>query len=320
MRVVVVHDDVAARADARPDETGVLPVVAAVEDALRALGHEPLVLPVATALDAWTTALRQARPDVVFNLCEAVAGDASREAHVAAVIELLGLPLTGSPAETLGLARRKDRVNAVLSAAGLPVPRWATWSPGEPLPGWRRFPAIIKPAAEDGSVGISQASVVEAEPQLGAALGGAAAHAPLLLQSFVGDREVVAGLVGESVLPLAEIDFSAMPPERHRVVTYDAKWSPGSTDDVGTRSVCPACLEPGLRDRVAAVALQAWRAIGGRGYGRVDLRIADRGEVHVIEVNPNPDLDPHAGLARMARVAGFGYLGLVERILREALA
>ncbi len=319
MRILILHDDVAARAAPTADEVGVLSAVHAVTSALRSLDHEPRVLALGTDFDAWTAALRSTRPDVVFNLCEGVGGSSAHEPRVAAAVELMGVPLTGSPSEALALARRKDRVNAVLSASGLPVPRWAVWRAGDPLPSWRRFPAIVKPAAEDGSIGITQASVVDARRHLRRAIGDAAAHAPLLVQSFVGTREIVAGLLGESVLPLAEIDFSEMPTDRHRVVTYDSKWSPGSADDIGTCSICPADLGPGLRDRAAAIALDAWRAVGGRGYGRVDLRIADDGEIHVIEVNPNPDLDPEAGLARMARAAGLGYVGLVERIVAEAL-
>lgn len=319
MRTLIVHDDVVARAAPTADEVGVLSAVHGVADALQALGHDAFVLPVGTDFDAWTAGVRSTRPDIIFNLCEGVGGSSAHEPRVAAAIELMGVPITGSRSETLALGRRKDRVNAVLAAAGLPVPRWALWQPGEPLPVWRRFPAIVKPAAEDGSIGISQASVVEARRHLRRALGDAAAHAPLLVQNFVGTREIVAGLVGECVLPLAEIDFSEMPADHHRLVTYDAKWSPGSADDVGTRSVCPAPLDPGVRDRATAVARDAWRAVDGRGYGRVDLRIADDGEIHVIEVNPNPDLDPEAGLARMARTAGLGYVGLVERIVAEAL-
>src|SRR5690606_10139262 len=126
-----------------------------------------------------------------FNLCEGTNGSSANEWRVAAVIELLGLPMTGSPAETLALARRKDRVNALLSDAGIPVPAWAPVPPDGRLVGWDRFPAIIKPAGEDGSVGITQRSVVgdgaalEAEV---AASNGGSERRPLLVQEFLPGR------------------------------------------------------------------------------------------------------------------------------------
>ncbi|HUH12525.1 MAG TPA: hypothetical protein VMK65_05425 [Longimicrobiales bacterium] len=325
MKVAILFDDVDARADATPDERGVLEAVDAVEAALAAEGHAPVRVPVGAATGAWLGRLEREAPDVAYNLCEGVAGRADLEPHVAAVVELLGLPMTGCAAETLALCRRKDRVNALLGQAGIPVPAWTvTWPARDGAhaarvaAGWVRFPAIVKPAGEDGSVGITQASVAPDEAALGRALTAAAPFGDVLVQEFVGRREVVVGIVGDEVLPPAEIDFAALPAGLSPMVSYEAKWSAGSAEDVGTRPVCPADVSEEVEERARALAADAWRLVGGRGYGRVDFRLDEDGSLHLIEVNPNPDLAPVAGLARMADAHGWSYRELVARILLGA--
>jgi D-alanine-D-alanine ligase len=202
-------------------------------------------------------------------------------------------------------------VNAILHAHGLPIPAWAV-AGEDTADDWTTFPAIVKPAGEDGSVGIHEASVVEDALELRAALQRT--PAPALVQAFVGGRELNVGIVGDAVLPVSEIVFSG----RQRIVSYAAKWSPGSSADLGTRPVCPARITATLHAETVALAREAWAVVGGAGYGRVDLRTDAAGRAHVLEVNPNPDLAPGAGLARMAGAAGWGYDGLVARILEEA--
>lgn len=325
MKVAILFDDVDARADATPDERGVLEAVDAVEAVLVAEEHTVVRVPVGARAGTWTAALERAAPDVAYNLCEGVAGHSALEPHAAAVVELLGLSMTGCPSETLALCRRKDRVNALLGQAGIPVPAWTVAWPGRApehaarvAAGWVRFPAIVKPAGEDGSVGITQASVAHDEATLERALAAAAPWGDVLIQEFVGRREVVVGIVGDEVLPPAEIDFGALPAGLSPMVSYEAKWSAGSAEDAGTLPVCPAEVPAEVEVRARALAADAWRLVGGRGYGRVDFRLEDDGSLFVLEVNPNPDLAPVAGLARMARAHGWSYGELVARILLEA--
>jgi D-alanine-D-alanine ligase len=227
-------------------------------------------------------------------------------------MELAGRPLTGASSETLALCRRKDRVNALLEARGLPVPAWTVARRGE-RPDWSTFPAIVKPVGEDGSVGIDERSVVDDPFELNGALERARGES--LVQAFVGGRELNVGIVGSVTLPVAEIEFSGA----QRLVCYAAKWEPGSVADLSTTPVCPALIPADLAVEAAALAREAWAAVGGHGYGRIDLRTDEDGRLFVLEVNPNPDLTPGDGLARMADAAGWGYAGLVGRILREAL-
>jgi D-alanine-D-alanine ligase len=177
----------------------------------------------------------------------------------------------------------------------------------------------VKPAAEDGSVGIDAGAVVTEPMALARRLEAMKATGPLLVQAFVGTREINAAILGQEVLPLSEIAFANLPEGQPPIVGYAAKWSPGSPEDRGTLPRCPAPLSMAVASRVRLLALRAWRAVGGRGYGRVDFRLTPPDGLHVLEVNPNPDLSPSAGLARSAAAQGLTFRSLVGRILQEAV-
>jgi D-alanine-D-alanine ligase len=321
MKIAILYDDVTSRPNATPDEKGVLESVEAVEKALLAHDHEAVRLPAGINLARWSTLLRDAEADLVFNLCEGLGGRSDGEVLAARVVEEMGLPMTGSRSPVLALARRKDQVNSLLESRGLPVPPWDLWSGFSReswASGWGVFPAIVKPAAEDGSVGITQDSVVLDRESLAHRLWEAGEFAPLLVQAFVGAREINAGIVGDQVLPLSEILFSDLPEGHRPIVGYEAKWSLGSPEDQSTQPVCPASLPPSLAEQIKALARKAWSAVGGEGYGRVDFRLTEPDTLHILEVNPNPDLGPSAGLARMAEVFGWSYSALLDRIVCEA--
>ena len=321
MNVCLLTDaaGVGGAAGAAPD-VAIAPTASAVEAALRALGHRVWRLGAAPG-GRWVEALRAGAPDLVFNLCEGVGGVARHEAPVIAVLELLGVPHTGSSSWAAALCQRKPAANALLAAAGLPVPPWRAVRAGDAPPAGIGFPAIVKPAAEDASLGIEQGAVVADAAALAARLGAAGRRwDELVVQRFVAGREVSVGVLGGDPLPCSEIDFTAMPRGLWRIVSYRSKWEAGSDEDAGARAVCPAPLPAALAAALQRLALAAWRAVGGGGYGRVDFRVDDAGRAWVLEVNPNPDLAPDAGLARMAGAAGLDYAALVRRVCSAAAA
>jgi len=329
MRVAILYDDVGARAGATLDEVGVLEAVSAVEGALKKLGYEVAQVPAGEDVDRWRTRLADLGPALVFNLCEGLGGRSEGEVTAARVVEELGLPMTGSDSRTLALARRKDRVNTLLQDRGLPVPQWGVWSgdgaeggrtPATFAAGWTVYPAIVKPVSEDGSVGIDEGAVVIDGESLARRLETKGGKERLLVQAFVGSREINAAIVGHEVLPVSEIVFRNLPEGHPPIVGYRAKWVEGSPEDRGTRPVCPAELPVALAAKVRLLALKAWRAVGGAGYGRVDFRLTSPDVLHVLEVNPNPDLSPSAGLARAAEAEGVTYRDLVKRIVKEAVS
>jgi len=312
-RVAVIADGVAEMQEHL--ESALPGGLAAVRDALVGLGFEPVVVEFAGDPSSWLAALREGGFDVVFNLCEGLGGQGSEEALPASAVELLGLPMTGARAFTLGLCSRKDLVNAHLRAQGIAVPDWAVARVGEPL-AWPRFPAIVKPVAEDASLGIDPGSVVHSGAELEAARArGHKTWERLLVQTFVDGREINVAIVGDRVLPHSEIDFGLLPRGLPRVVTYDAKWETGSVYDRGTTPRLLGADEGRLAARLARVAQAAWAAVEGTGYARIDLRVGARGRLYVIDVNPNADLSPGAGLARQAAGAGWSYPELIARIV-----
>lgn len=244
--------------------------------------------------------LDQHLPDIIFNACEAPLGRPELEAHVAALLEWYGVRFSGCGSETLALCRRKDRVNALLAASGVPVPRTGV------------FPCIVKPADEDGSAGIDENSIcanAEAVAHVRARLKG-----PVVVQEFLPGREFAVSLWGQEEslnVSIGETCFMG----GMRLITYAAKWDPDSADFANTPLVYTPQPDPPLREAVIAAARGAWRVVGARGYLRVDIRLDATGEPRVLDVNPNPELSPGVGIYRAVREAGWGW----ERFVRQQL-
>lgn len=273
--------------------------------------------------------LRELRPAAVFNLCESIRGDNRFECLLPLLLELEGVPHTGSAAFALSLALRKEVVKDVLAARGVPVPRGIlVHSVAETDNLGFDFPLIVKPAREDASVGISSASVVHDPAALSARVSHVRDHyrQPALVEEFIEGREIYVSLLGRlddepQVLPLHEIDFADMPADRPKIVSFEAKWIEESAEYKGTKPVLCTGLSDALHARVTAVARAAFRTVGLRDYGRVDIRLHANGTPYVIDVNPNCDLSHVAGgYGRAVRAAGLSYEDLVLRLVALALA
>lgn len=315
MKTAVIYDR-GAESWAPEDVQAVLDSVESVCAVLSGAGHKVARVPVDDGL-AWFDAVRRA--DLVFNLCEGVGGVSRLEYPVASAIELTGIPCTGTSAWTMTVCHRKPVLNAVLQSHGLPVPRW-TVPVGDDDAGDFLLPAIVKPAAEDASIGIEQSSVVATPAMLVERVRKLRKrHGQVMVQEYVPGREFNVGFVGQRALPVSEIDFSAMPNGAWPIVSFAAKWHDHSPEYAGTKPVCPADIDEHLGARLVGTAREAWLAVEGKGYGRVDLRLDADGQPWVLEVNPNPDLSEDAGLANMARALGWSYADLVQAIVDAAL-
>jgi D-alanine-D-alanine ligase len=297
-------------------------VAASVATVLGEAGHDAQLVGVDGDLAALRDRLIELDADCAFNLCESLCGDARLESAVPLLLELLGIPFTGSPPEVLSFALRKDRVKKRLEEAGIPTPAGrilTSPSDGCDLP----YPLIVKPVREDGSVGIWRTSVVHDASELARAVDAVVTtfRQPCLVEQFIDGRELNVALLGHPtprVLPLSEIDFGALPPDVPRIVSYDAKWSTGSVDDLGTVPVLHPNLPNSVAARVRRAAAEAFRAVGVRDYGRVDVRLAASGIPYVVDVNPNCDLSSGAGMARAAAAVGIDYAALVGLLVRYA--
>jgi D-alanine-D-alanine ligase len=315
----------AADPHGRPD-TNVDDVAAGIAAAIAAQPGCEVTHAVVSTTAEIERAVRSSRPVAVFNFCEALAGESSREPLVPMVLERLGVAFTGSPAVALRTCLDKWESSEQLRRAGIRVPRTVRVTSVAELGDELELPAIVKPSREDGSVGIDAASVVhdmnalrERVAYVLETVGG-----PVVVQQYVEGRELAISLLGDPeprVLPLGEIAFdrellaAADVPE---ILTYASKWDPDAVEYAATKSVT-AAAPPQLAMRLAAAGRRAFVALGMRDYGRVDVRVDARGEPWVIDVNPNCDLSRDGGFAKAAKRAGLDYDALVGAILRGAL-
>ncbi len=325
-RVLILHNQPVLPED-HPDadsEHEILYTTEVVERTLTEAGYEVGTLGVARDPAVLIDGLRERRPDVVFNLFEGLADFADTEAHVAGVLEWLELPFTGCPYQTLCLARRKHLTKHLLAGAGLPTPPFFVVEdvPVEDCP--LDWPVIVKPATQDASVGVDQGSVVtdldrlnERAAYLLETYGG-----PVLVEEFIRGREFNVGVVEAPellVLPVSEILFVEKDPDYWPLVTYDAKWKPGTRDYEATPPMYPARVAPRLRDKLETLSRQAFRLLGCRDYARVDFRMRGS-KPYILEVNPNPDFSPLAGLSGGLQSAGISHTQFTIDLVQRALA
>jgi D-alanine-D-alanine ligase len=248
--------------------------------------------------------IEEQRPDVIFNLCEAPLGNPALEAHPVALFEWLGVKFTGSGSETLALCRRKRRMNAVLAAHGVPLPRDGV------------FPAIVKPEDEDGSAGID----VEAVCADADAVRRARARwdGPVVVQEFVNGREFAVSLWGATEPAHASIGETLFHDDM-RLNTYASKWDTESAEFARTPLDYRTDVDAALRERVVAAARAAWHAAAIRGYVRIDVRCNAEQTPVVLDVNPNPAIGPGIGICRAVEEAVWTWECFVRRQVEWAL-
>jgi D-alanine-D-alanine ligase len=244
--------------------------------------------------------------------------------HFAGALELLGIPYTGSPPLALGLCRDKVATKLILRGHGIPTAPFAlVEGPDDPLENLR-FPVIAKPATEDGSLGITDASVAADEDAARRAIKAVLeTHGPVLVEEFIAGRELNVPILGNDpprMLPVSEIDFSGLGPGMPHICGYEAKWEQADARYAGTVGICPADLGDPVRDRLERWSVLAFRTLGLRDYARIDWRLSPTRGLMALEANPNPDISPGSGFLRSARAAGLEYPEFIERLMEETLA
>jgi D-alanine-D-alanine ligase len=292
-------------------------------DAVGTLGIEAALVPLQRSLPHFLGRLRELNPDALINLCEGFYGRPQWESNVAGVFELLGLSYTGNASKTLAFCQDKYKAKAVLKAAGLPTaPSQLMFTGEEPLE--LRFPLIVKPNAEDASLGIYPDSVVRDEAGLRERVRRCLENygRPALVEAFIDGREFNVSVLENGAvkpLPVSEIDFSAMPKDLPRILGYEAKWFEDDPLYQKTPPVCPAAIDDGTRETLQGLAGAAFRTMGCRDYARVDFRMDTRGRPFILEVNPNPDISTNAGYARALKAAGIAYADFWGWMVKNAL-
>jgi len=298
--------------------------VEAIERALQHSGHSCVRLPFTRDVHGFSLRLKEHMPDIVFNLCETVDEDPHLIWHAAAVLELLGIPFTGSTSAALMLTSDKLLTKRLLKAREIRTPNYMVYDGSRGFSSaLLKFPVIVKPRFEDASIGIDQESIFENEQVLRHGLEQFLARfGPVLVEEYIPGREFNITLLGypaASALPIAEIDFSAFPENLYPIVGYRAKWEKTSFEYHHTPRMFPQNLPQWLSSKLERLALQCFHLFMVKDYGRVDMRVDDHGKMYVLEVNANPCLSPDAGFAASAQQAGLSYPETIVMIAEFAM-
>jgi D-alanine-D-alanine ligase len=306
----------------------------AVEHALAQCGE---VVRLEATLD-FPAALRDAQPDIVFNIAEGLHG-VNREAHVPAICEFVGVPYSGSDPFTLSLCLHKARTKEVLSFHGVPNARFVLATSGAELRAVAQgktalrapsaqTPLFVKPVHEGSSKGITERNFVTSPSALLDQGGALIAEydQPVLVEEFLPGAEFTCGVLGNGgearVLPIVAINFDSLPEGAVPIYGYEAKWIWDRPDRPLEIFECPASIPDSLRAAIERVVLRAYQVLGCRDWSRIDVRLDAAGEPHIVEVNPLPGILPdpadNSCLPKAARAAGISYDALIQKCLRHA--
>ncbi len=330
-RIIVLHNTDYDEELTGPgiDESSVEVSARAIAAALSEAGHQVKLTGLAgREVFEVLAAIRAQAPDLVFNLCESMAGDPRNEPTFAGLLDLFGIPYTGADLPALAACLHKQRCKDILLGRGIPTPPHRFLGDvaalEDPALDALDYPWFLKLGHEDASVGITEENHVGTPADLRKRARDMMIEfeQPILAERYIEGREINVTLIGNGsllrMLPLHEIDFAAMPAGRPRIVSYAAKWEEGHVDYEGTKPVPLRDATPAMIAGLERVAKASWDALGLRDYGRIDLRVDGDGTPWVIDVNPNCDISPDAGVARSAAVAGISYVQLVNMIAEVA--
>jgi D-alanine-D-alanine ligase len=295
-------------------------------EALQKLGHEPSYF----ELDGRPHslhALAKCDADLIFNLTESFDGDDTKEMNVVAYIDLLGLRFTGAGPHSIFMSQDKAIAKKIFAFHGIKTPFFAASYRGRIEHAHDiSFPLIVKPALEDGSIGIDEGSVVKNVKEMMERIQYIQDEfdSPALIEEYIEGREIYAGILGSyeraQVLPLVELDLSRLPEGTPKIATYDVKFEKNTEAYKLTKSHIAEDLDEETTKRLSDTALAAYRALKLRDYGRIDMRLAANGDVYVIEANPNPWLASRQEFAMAAKASGLTYTELIGSIVDLAMS
>ena len=326
--LVLMHEDLVPpeQVNGHDLETAAWRTEHSVVSTLKKLGHEVLPLGVKSDLDVIRSAIEGWKPDIAFNLLEEFDGVAVYDQHVVSYLELLHLPYTGCNPRGLMLARDKALTKKVLSFHHIPYPEFIEVPQGRTVrrPKWLSFPLIVKSVSEEASLGISQASIVEDDDKLSerVAFIHNSVGSGALIERYIEGREFYVGIIGNGqlqVLPVWELIMDKLPEDAKRIATERVKWSRKYQQKYGITSREADKLPEGKAEDIQDLSKQVYRALGLSGYARIDMRMADDGQLYVLEANPNPQIAEDEDFADSAKKADYHYKELLQELLNVGL-
>src|SRR5687767_5453641 len=332
LKIVVLYD----RWEPEEDESatnGKAPLVRTLDkkeveeeviDALTKLGHEPTLHVLDGSLKS-LHALPKFDCDMIFNLSESFAGNDTADYNIAAYLELIGKPFTGSGSHGLMLAQDKSVAKKIFAFHNIATPIFARSFRGRlAFSDELHFPVIVKPMREDGSIGIEFNAVVSSIKELMERIDWLHEQfdSPILIEEYVEGREMYVGVLGNEnpeALPVVELDLSKLPEGTPRIAGAEVKGGQGTAAYRDTKSAVAENLPEETVALMQQPAGAVFQALELRDYARIDMRLRPDGRVAVIEANPNPWLASKAEFAMAARKTGRTYNQLVGEIVELAL-
>ncbi len=297
-----------------------------IHEALREAGHSPFYVTLDGTRESLAD-LTKTECDLVFNLTASWAGDDTKDVHLAAYLDLCGFKYTGTGPFGIHLSQNKSLAKKIFAFHSIRTPFFATVYRGRL--DWAHddlsFPVIVKPAREDGSIGIEFNAVCESIKELMERIHDIHEKfdSPALIEEYIDGRELYVTVLGNesaTALPVVELDLSKLPEGTPKIAGTEVKWRTGSEAYRKTKSVIPTDLDEKTVKQLNETALAAYQALELRDYGRIDMRLDKSGKVYVLEVNPNPWLHSKAEVALAAKESGRAYPALIEEIANLALS
>lgn len=293
---------------------------------LRKIGHDVHAIGLYSDLGVIRTALQEYKPDIVFNLMEEFHGDALYDQHVVSFLELVRQPYTGCNPRGLTLSHDKALCKQILAYHRIPVPAFSVFPIGRKVRRPRRlkFPLLVKSLIEEGSTGISRASVVHDDEKLVERVEFVhrQTKTPAIAEEYIGGREIYAGVIGNRRLQAYapwELLIEKLPEGAPNIATQRIKWNPAYQQKVGvvTRA---ANLSEELRRNLEHLSKRIYRSLFLSGYARLDFRLTEDGRLYLLEANPNPDIVSSEDFAEAAGHSGVKYELLMQKIITLGLS
>ena len=303
------------------------PTEADVLACLQRLGHQVETLAVFDNVTDIVEKLKNCKPDAVFNLSESFHDDRAHEPNIPALLELMKVRYTGSGPDALLLCKDKALAKKVLAYHRVRLPHFVVSHRLSPLRRLKRFtfPAFIKPVCEESSDGISRASFARDEGEAIERIRfiHQKFDRDALIEEYIEGRELYVSVMGTrhlTVFPPREIFFEHVPDDVPKFATHHAKWNEAYRRKWGITNGPAAALPDEIQKNLRMLGRNVYRWLKIRGFGRLDVRLTPKGELFVIEANPNPALAQDEDFAQSAAGAGIGYDALIQQILEAALA
>jgi D-alanine-D-alanine ligase len=298
-----------------------------VWSSLRKMGHEVQKLELHNELGAVRDAIAQFKPQVAFNLMEGFRGNPIYDQHVVSYLELIEQPYTGCNPRGMTLARDKALTKKIMAYHRIRVPAFAVFPRGRAIVRPRKlaFPLMVKSVSVEGSIGISQASVVHDEEKLKERVkfihDSLSTYA--IAEQFIEGRELYVGVLGNlrlQTLPIWELVFEKMPEDQPRIATRRSKFNMAYQKKWGITSRAAEGLPEAVHKELPHLCKRIYRILGLTGYARLDFRLTADGGLYLLEANPNPQIAQNEDFADSAKAAGVEYEDLLERILKLGLS